>query len=63
MDECKLNICIRSSKTIEKKVYNSRGSLEFDRDEAGRNGYRIRKFLKFKVIEPSRDEGEASVFL
>lgn len=38
----------KESKTVEKKVYNSRGSLKFDSDEADPNGYRIRKVSKIQ---------------
>ena len=37
MPECKLIMCLRGSKTIEQKVYNSLGFFEFDSDGAGPN--------------------------
>ena len=37
MSECKLNICLRGSETIEQKVCNSLGFFEFDSDGAGPN--------------------------
>ena len=57
MVECKLNICLRGSKTIEKKVYNSWGFLEFDRDEAGP------KKIKFSIKDFFSKYGHIRSFL